>query len=487
MKVFSIRKKLLSYLMLALVLSWLLIAGLIHKSTSEEVNEIYDAALAGYARVLASLIEHEAQERLQIEQSINLLVNELGQQRINDSAVLSGVLGKYIDEQTSNEDYLELVETEQPQRHPYESKLAFLVRDDRGKVLVRSRNFPAAHVFKAGFLQADMESGEWRFYGLIMPRLKYHLTVAELKETRQELLDEIVMSSVWPVLAVLPMLAVIILQIIRFGLYPLKRVTDHIQQRDPQSLTAITYEGTPKEIMPLVSGINALFERISLALENEKRFTDNAAHELRTPLSVLKTHLQVLQMQIPAEQRQGLDKLNKGVDRAAHLVDQLLWLSRTRHRANQGLQLQAINLADVLADVMRELAGKAIDKDIELVLRENPATDQVMLDEALIRVVLRNIIENAISYVPRNGHIEISLLKQHDKLIFSCVDDGPGIDDSQLAHVCESFYRANQDTQGAGLGLAIVKQILDLQKIRFSLKNNPDSGLRFSFEIDIIA
>ncbi len=472
----SIRKRLLVGVIGTIFLSWFVVIGLVYKSSHNEIGEIYDASLASYARVLTELMAHEAMEEQLLVEKIQQLVDEIGIESVQKSKVLSGFLAKYQNPDTT-EDYLSLDLTKSVRGHEYESKKAFLVKALDGRVLLRSSENVPFQTIVDGY-QTTLIAGErWRLFGLTEPENAIAIMVGENIEVRTELQNEIVINTIWPFLALLPFIALIILVVINQGLKPLQSVAQKVSKRSPSSLDGLSLDAVPVEVLPIVKELNHLFERIRQALDNERRFTSNAAHELRTPLAVLKTHVQVLQMKANEELQPTISRLLNGIDRATHMVQQLLTLARSEAKELEGITFVEIDLAALTRSVMNDYANLALERNITLSFEGDIENSLVKGDKALLESVIRNLIDNAVRYTPVAGSISVSIAKRPDGLQLRIEDTGPGIDPAKKELMFQRFQRGNGNgEQGVGLGLFIVKQIIELHHIDFSLENSTSTG-----------
>jgi len=260
----------------------------------------------------------------------------------------------------------------------------------------------------------------------------------------------------------------------------LRALAETLSKRSPSSLEPIQEQDTPVEVMPLVSGLNLLLGRVSQARDNERRFTANAAHELRTPLAALKTHAQVLQMQARGENLASVNEMLVGIERATHLLEQLLTLARTEARSSDDISSQSINLAHSIQRVISDVSGMAFAKNIQLSFDDRAGKSRVAGDETLLRVLLRNLLDNAIRYTPANGEVNVALYEAADIVHLTVQDTGPGIPADQVQRLFQRFQRGHEVAeQGAGLGLSIVSQIARLHNIDIKfVESDYGSGLR---------
>jgi two-component system, OmpR family, sensor kinase len=207
---------------------------------------------------------------------------------------------------------------------------------------------------------------------------------------------------------------------------------------------------------------------VRASIDNERGFTADAAHELRTPLAAIRTQAQVARAASgDAERRRALNNVIAGCDRTAHLMDQLLTLARLQ--PNQPVQREAVDLQALVANAMSELAPAAIAKDVDLQLTSRVATP-VVGSPGLLAILVRNLIDNAIRYTPRRSEVLVEVTPTADGAEFSVLDQGPGIAESELGRVWDRFYRVlGSGETGSGLGLSIVKRIAELHDAQVTL------------------
>ncbi|NJD34490.1 MAG: hypothetical protein FIA96_06590 [Betaproteobacteria bacterium] len=300
-------------------------------------------------------------------------------------------------------------------------------------------------------------------------------SAAHFVKERNQIADKIARQLLKPLLYALPALALLLVIAIGFALPPLRQLARDVAARGPDRLDPLPLESLPAEVAPLVTRLNSLFADIMRSLENERRFTADAAHELRTPLAALKAQAQVALASVDdTERRHALTQILVGCDRATHLVVQLLTLARLD--AGTPHPMQDVALRQVAEEVLAMSAGDAIERGCDLALRDDEAW--VRGDALLLQVLLRNLVDNAL----RHGggtQVEVSIALQGTQAVLTVSDNGRGIDAAELEHVQQRFYRgANADfssSQGSGLGLSIVKRIVELHQGRLTIAT-PDSG-----------
>ena len=284
-------------------------------------------------------------------------------------------------------------------------------------------------------------------------------SATHLAHDRTKLANEIAEQLLMPMLFALPALALLLVIAIGLALTPLRQLARDVSARAPDRLDPLPMESLPGEVAPLVSRLNSLFADIVRALENERRFTADAAHELRTPLAALRAQAQVALASVDAGERQrALTQILAGCDRATHLVAQLLTLARL-DAGNAG-PMPTLDLREIAEEVLARSAGEAIERNCELSLDEGSA--RVPGDALLLQIMLRNLIDNALRH-SGGTQIGVSIASNGTQAILTVADNGRGIADDERERVQQRFYRSTStDSPGSGLGLSIVRRIAEL-------------------------
>lgn len=475
----TIRKRLLLVLITAVAILWCVVLLFVYRAAQAEVEEVFDAALAQEARVLGTLLTHEAEEETERQQILSKLVMELGGQALQRSPLLRQLVQEYGGKSKDNEqeDYLTLLSPEHGPGHRYASKIAFLASYGDDRPMLRSPKGPSFRIDSDGFYNIGSGDEGWRVFGLNLSDGGLRVHVGERMAVRMETVKEILINSLWPMFLSLPILGFIIWASVGKGLRPLEQVADTVEQRDSGSLQPISTDSVPGEVVPIVDSLNGLFLRVRRALENERRFTANAAHELRTPLAALKTQAQVRQLDEQNEQdAKFLDHIVNGVDRATHLLEQLLTLARADSMRRDAILGQKMDLHVVVTDVLAMISRHALEKQIELSLDSPGSPVNVLGDDATMSILVRNLVDNAIRYTPSAGKVRVQLLQEVDAISLVVEDSGPGIAVKNREELFQRFQRGEGvEAQGSGLGLSIVKQIADLHGADIAL-NEPASG-----------
>lgn len=365
------------------------------------------------------------------------------------------------------------------------STLACQIWSAHGQLLAVSAGAPEAELasMASGFGVRTIKGQEWRVYALPFPEHGVRILVGERRDLRRALVGDIAAGMLLPFVVLAPLLAGLLWYGIRRGLKPLDRLGKTIEHRDPGSLTRISDESVPREARPLVASINRLFERLSQAFERERRFTSDAAHELRTPLAAVKTHVQVARStDEPASRDRALGFLETAVDRSVHLVDALLLLARldaggrtSEGRAHPGTVVRA---------ALQECEPLALARGVAMSADVQERLPAVPIPEPALMAAVRNLLQNACCHLRSHGQVWIRLYEKDGAVTFEVQDDGPGIPEEELAKVRERFFRgSNAQGHGSGLGLSIVDQIAARYGCSFRLENVPDGGLKASISL----
>ena len=286
--------------------------------------------------------------------------------------------------------------------------------------------------------------------------------VAESMGPRSALAREIMRGVILPQFVIIPLAVLLVWFGLSQGLKPLIRLRDRIEARAENDLSPIRTRRVPEELQPLIDAFNAMLERMRSNLDAQQRFIADAAHQMRTPLTGLKTQAQLAMRQTdPAELHDSLRQIATGVDRAAHLVNQLLTLARAEASAEAQNALEPLDLDALLRSQVEEWVMRALDRDIDLGY-EPSAPAEILGSAFLLRELISNLIDNALRYTPGGGHVTCRVVVQGDFVTLEVEDNGIGITEEQAALVFERFYRVDgTGAEGSGLGLAIVREIAE--------------------------
>jgi len=329
-----------------------------------------------------------------------------------------------------------------------------------------------------GFSTVTTPEGRWRVFGV--QAVTRVIQVAQPLSVRERRAAELALRTLKPFALLLPVLALLIWFAVGLALEPLRRLTAQVKARRVDALDALPAERLPDEVQPLVLALNDLLGRLRAALERERAFMADAAHELRTPLTALYLQLGMLaRASGEAERDAAMSTLSAGVQRAIHLVEQMLALARQEPRADS--QRVPVRLDELARAIVTELVPLADAGHIDLgIAAAQPAT--VAGDPDALRTLLRNLVDNAVRYTPAGGRVDVTVESRAAAARLTVSDDGPGIPPEERKRVFDRFYRrAGTAPSGSGLGLAIVKAIADAHGATVSLDAGPSGkGLMVS-------
>ena len=357
----------------------------------------------------------------------------------------------------------------------------FQIWDVRGRTVYLPRRSTEPPPLRVVLGYADIESGHevWRTYGVLAGDRV--IQVAQPERVRHQRAAQAALRSVVPLLSVAPALALVIGWLVSRSLAPLQRLAAEVRQRDSNSLASLSDEGLPDEVVPLVGSLNALLGRLGEALEAQRHFVGDAAHELRSPLTALKLQAQLLRRAPDDRARdEAAQALTAGIDRATRLVEQLLALARSE-AAPVDKGAPAEPLAEIVRRVMADVGVLAAARGTTLELDVADGAETLPARGADVSVLARNLVDNAVRYSPDGGHVGVWLGRDADgATVLQVDDDGPGIAAEDREKVFDRFVRGEDAAgqTGSGLGLAIVRQVARRQGARVTLGESPAGGLR---------
>ncbi|HRI77187.1 MAG: sensor histidine kinase N-terminal domain-containing protein [Alphaproteobacteria bacterium] len=442
MKKNSLRLRLIKTLLLQMLAAVVLSGGLALAFIYHEVDEVYDATLVQFSRSLASMPIGDANPE-----------SYAGLDRSKDAELA----------------------------HRYERKISYRILKD-GQVITASAEGPAMEgiYLPPGFskLHHDKKGRhEWRVYTLLDEKSGLAIEVAEKYDIRRELTFQLLSSLVLPGILFIISSIVAIWWATGSSLKVLARVSGEVGARAAEDLSSIDDRDIPIEIKPLTHALNDLFARIETSFLREREFTDNAAHELRTPLAAIKAQVQALQRSenLSAAGQEGFANLLAAVDRAAAMTDALLSFARLQGERSDAAP---VLMADIVRQEIQALAGFAAARQVRI----TPALEEVPPIQGVphaLGLMVRNVLHNAVKFSPQGGEVVVTLSLQAGAPVLSIADAGAGIADKHLPHVFERFYRADKSQIGSGLGLSIVKWVADTHRARVALAPAQQGGLDF--------
>jgi two-component system, OmpR family, sensor histidine kinase QseC len=352
-----------------------------------------------------------------------------------------------------------------------------------GRLTLRSANAPDEPMStrRSGFDTREMGRTRWRVFAAQGAKHDVQVYVGEQMASRRSILWAVLRSSFWPMAVSLPLLVLAVWWAVRQGIKPLHQLGGMLTSRAPLEPLQMDADKTPAEMVPLLSALNDLFSRIATLLQAERRFTADAAHELRTPIAGIRAQAQVaLGARDEAERHHALEATQQGCDRASRLIDQMLTLSRLEASA---LPLHTtVDLAALTRRVVADLAPRALDKHQRLAL-EAPAPCPIQGDETLLGVLVRNVVDNAIRYSPRDAQVHVRVARLCDRAnqglgtVLTVEDSGAGLSDADRARLGERFFRVlGHAESGSGLGWSIVQRIAAVHGAVVHVDRSPALG-----------
>ncbi len=419
-------------------------------SAKYEVEEVYDARLGQSAKLmlLATSLSNAENGVLNQREDFDLWMQRIGQ------------LAEHDNQPT-------------PYGHPYEQNLVFQFY--RAGTLQWSSSSELSALSQSssinGFADVFASGEQWRIFQLSFPeeeRQDEFIVVGEKQSIRQEIINEIALSTLVEQLILLPTLLLVLLWLIRKYFKPIDQLRIAMAQRSAHCLDRIHVADQSVELQPLVDSINTLLAQLELAWQKEKRFTRAAAHELKTPLTILRLNVENAMQSDDVKQRErDLKNLLLGIDRTDRLIHQLLTLAKVDGSSSHS-QITTVTLKPLLQQLIADLVPLALTQHQEISLKAEPA--EVLGDPALLEVLFRNLVDNAIGYSGANSKIQLQLKNSRDAVEVLISDNGAAISETTREHIFEAFYRGHSDQgNGAGLGMSICKDIVAVHGAELSL------------------
>ncbi|WP_293776037.1 ATP-binding protein [uncultured Oxalicibacterium sp.] len=370
-----------------------------------------------------------------------------------------------------------------------DEETAVQIWDRRGVLIFTSGPFKTVpYSRKSGFSSISIDGVGWRLYteddhGRITQ-------IAQPNAIRNKLAAAMAMRALSPFVALIPILAFLIWSVVGRSLQPLQELAWEVKSRSPTLLTPLETHRYPPELSPILTALNDLLARLNDALDAQRAFVADAAHELRTPLAALKFQLHLVEKERnPRVIAQGFGKLHDRLNRATHMVHQLLVLARHEQPYVSGT-MKMLDPAQLIADTVSDHALQAEIKGIDLGVVSDETVDaalQILGDEDSLRILLGNLIDNAVRYTARGGRVDVTFETRADVGILAVSDNGPGIPACDRSRVFDRFYRREgTDETGSGLGLFIARAIASQHQAQIDLNEGPLGGLIVRVHIPLV-
>lgn len=368
--------------------------------------------------------------------------------------------------------------------------LSYLVTSPPGQFLLGNPSLPAPPAAPARFgepllYRATLGGQPLRIvaldvsYGEDSAPQTLRVQVGKSTAAQQQIARELVADLLVPLLGIGALLSLLVYGGIRRGLTPLKRLTGQLENRSVNALSPIGMTQAPSEVHALVQAVNGLLGEVERSVVQEKRFINDAAHQLRTPLAGLISQVELAQRETQDPVLGArLAKVLTGAERSAHLVHQLLTLARNETHARR----EPLDLAELARDVAREWTPRAMAAGVDLGYE---GIDHLPLegDALQLREALANLIDNALRYTPRGSSVTLGLSARATGAELVVEDNGPGLTDEEMAHVFQRFWRASELPGGCGLGLAIVREIARRHGGNATVERASPHGLRVVLQL----
>ncbi|MDQ7998204.1 MAG: ATP-binding protein [Luteibacter sp.] len=452
----SLRSRLLILIVIVLAAVLLPLGVLSAKRTLEEVDELSDGRLAQAARTLEVLVGRIGVDQLRSQRDARLLVPSVS----NHPQELT------------------------VQGRTFESEVGFQVFDHDGHLLLGTENLaglPNTHAADGAFEDVETGHHEWRVFTLIMESENITIRAGERYDSRHEITRALWIEHGLPTLLGLPLLAILVGWAIRRGLGPLEALAGALARREPGSREPIHLSDAPTELQPVLTALNDQISRLESALDRERRFSADVAHELRTPLASTMINLEdaMASAQPDEATRSALEAARACLVSLARRTEQLLALARLEVGAASGPRSR-VDLGELALEVIDELAPLVGKGSVEMSVRELPEHLFVEGYGVALGALLRNLLENAFRHVPQGGHVELAIGSVDGMARIEVVDDGPGIPPDRRAAMFTRFQRGvDTHGEGYGLGLSIVQRAAELHGASIELLDrHGGSGLR---------
>jgi two-component system sensor histidine kinase TctE len=350
-------------------------------------------------------------------------------------------------------------------------------------------NVPRSELYPAlvRFYHADYNGEPVRIAALLQPvyddsmRGIALIQVGETLEARRALSRRILFNTLLRQAVLVLAVATLVWFAVRLVLRPLMRLKSEVETRALSDLSNVDQALVHREVRPLVAAMNGTMARMQNLIASQRRFIADASHQLRTPLTVLKTQAELALRENDHDAMRAIVRSIAGTtDSAVHLANRLLTLARIEHGSEALDAMEPVSLPAVARQVGLELALPAVEKDIDLAL-EAPGDELLVPGQALmLHELVSNLVDNAMRYTPRGGSVLLRVHADGALVLLEVHDSGPGILDAEREKVFTPFYRIASTLEanpaGTGLGLAIVRDIAALHKARLFLDRSGQCG-----------
>lgn len=430
----------LTFALVGVTLSlWMIVLIYTGIKTSHEISELLDAHLAQTASVLASTVG-----------------------------------------EADDDDF-----TLAPMLHKYQPRVAYQIwhKSDLFSRSSQAPSLPMMPLGELGLNDVEMNGQQWRVFATEGHESHVWIQVAEKTEARQAIVWAGLKAAFTPMLLSLPIMLILIGLVIRWLINPLMKLSDQVRAKRAQDSKPFSVEGVPSEVKPLVLALNAWGDRVNQALQREQQLTADAAHELRTPVAAMRMQAQVALGSLDESQRQqALEQVIAAADKASHVISQLLELARLEKESDNKAFMECDAVAETQNVVAMLISAHALDRVDHLEL-DAPSQLRIQWDPALLSILVRNLLDNAIRYAGDRGPIRLRWVESVDAGIrFEVEDSGPGLTESEQLRLGQRFYRGtdHQHHKGSGLGWSIIQEICRHYQLTWKVSTSDLGGLKVS-------
>lgn len=448
MKDFSLAFRLTILILLVFIISSVISISISMYQTKKSLIELFDTQLYYFAKKVST-------------SNINFLINSSSNNNFMD------IESEEIDDYLSIED----------------DSFTFSIFSIKGNLLFTDGEYSRNFIFKSNVLETHNgfyfeENKNFRIIWMLSKDKDFVVVVAQEKEYINDLIFDTLEDLFYPWLFILPFLIIITISLIKKELKPLNKLSKDLSLKNPNDSSFLN-ENTTKELKPVIKALNSLLKKINDMIDKERRFTSNAAHELKTPLTAIKVQTEVAKLSIEDKQNllKSLSNIELGVDRTTRIIEQLLSLSRI-DSINEVKNLSKIDWIEIINSIIEETKFNAKEKNINILFTHKDKYKRIEGEPVMISLLLKNILDNAIKYNKKDIYIKIDL--QENSL--SIEDNGKGVNPEILNNIGERFLRpAGQKETGSGLGFSIIKQIAKIHNIKLKFENINPSGFKVTF------
>jgi signal transduction histidine kinase len=336
-----------------------------------------------------------------------------------------------------------------------------------------------------GFRTVRLDGRRWRVFTMRSTPLRVQIVTSD--DFRQRVIWDITRNSAKPILYLAPVSIAVLWLVVYAALRPMTRLVRALSQQNERNLAELSQRRVPRELLPLIDSMNGLLRRMRNAFDSQRRFVADAAHELRTPLTAVKLQIENLRRKVDPSAAEELQELEAGVERLHRIVRQLLQLAR-QEVTPEVTATQPVDIGAVAKDSVQSLVPLAESRSIDLGLGDVQSVT-TPLDPDQLRIVLDNLLDNAVRYTPAGGRVDVSVREVDGMAVIDVSDTGPGIPAADLERVFSRFYRVRAtDAEGSGLGLAIARAAAERCRSSIELSNrSPAPGVTARIRIRLCA